>query len=404
MKLDSVEPTDAGTLVFREARGTLSRSGDAARLNGALIRADDDAEAVASWLGRYGASPNTLAAARKEGERWLLWLADRQQRLANVTVEDCTAYLAFLANPQPPERWCGPAKPRHLPDGAPNPAWRPLQGPLGRASIAQSRALVHGLYEYLAAARWLAANPWRLLPRATNPAAASVDDPQAGVIERFLPRAAVDAVLQTVADFAGGTPAEQRHAARCRWVFVLLFLTGARRSEVVAARMGHIREVNGAWWWRVLGKGARVGTIPLSAEFMTELASYRRHLGLATALPAPGEDVPLVCDVWGRKAPITASALYKLVKQTLAAAADRTAYDNPQLAARLRAASTHWLRHTAATEQLNTAGADLVVVQRNLRHASVSTTSRYLHAEELERHRQTTEHRLGPSSGETPAG
>ena len=54
---------------------------------------------------------------------------------------------------------------------------------------------------------------------------------------------------------------------------------------------------------------------------------------------------------------------------------------------KLRKASPHWLRHTHATHALRS-GAELTTVRDNLRHASISTTSIYLHADDLKRARQ----------------
>ena len=48
--------------------------------------------------------------------------------------------------------------------------------------------------------------------------------------------------------------------------------------------------------------------------------------------------------------------------------------------AKLRAGSTHWLRHTFATNALKTM--DINLVQNAMGHASIGTTSRYLTPEE----------------------
>jgi len=65
------------------------------------------------------------------------------------------------------------------------------------------------------------------------------------------------------------------------------------------------------------------------------------------------------------------------------------ALDPPQvaLAAKLRQASPHWMRHTHATHAL-ASGADLLTVRDNLRHKSIATTSIYLGSEEVKRARQ----------------
>jgi len=70
-------------------------------------------------------------------------------------------------------------------------------------------------------------------------------------------------------------------------------------------------------------------------------------------------------------------------------AADALETTNPAGVATLRRASTHWLRHSAASHQAD-AGTDLRFIQKNLRHASIETTGIYLHAEDDQRHTQTT--------------
>ncbi len=53
----------------------------------------------------------------------------------------------------------------------------------------------------------------------------------------------------------------------------------------------------------------------------------------------------------------------------------------PTRAARLEAASTHWLRHTHITHAL-VAGAPLEVVQQNAGHDSLAKTPRYVTTED----------------------
>ncbi|MGZ2747253.1 tyrosine-type recombinase/integrase [Burkholderia stagnalis] len=84
---------------------------------------------------------------------------------------------------------------------------------------------------------------------------------------------------------------------------------------------------------------------------------------------------------------ISAARLRQILEEFFREAAERVNARHPALAAKLRHASPHWLRHTHATHALD-AGVELVVVRDNLRHAPVATTSTYLHGEEAKRARQ----------------
>ncbi|BEU74456.1 hypothetical protein MAFF211271_40110 (plasmid) [Ralstonia syzygii subsp. indonesiensis] len=57
------------------------------------------------------------------------------------------------------------------------------------------------------------------------------------------------------------------------------------------------------------------------------------------------------------------------------------------MAEKLRKASPHWMRHTHASYAL-ARGAELTTARANLRHASISTTSIYLHGDDIKRARQ----------------
>ena len=87
---------------------------------------------------------------------------------------------------------------------------------------------------------------------------------------------------------------------------------------------------------------------------------------------------------------LTPTAVYLIVKDVFTQAAEALAESDPVTAAVLRRASTHWLRHASASHQADS-GTDLRNIQKNLRHASIETTSVYLHTTDDARHRDTTE-------------
>jgi len=60
--------------------------------------------------------------------------------------------------------------------------------------------------------------------------------------------------------------------------------------------------------------------------------------------------------------------------------ADQVRADNPETAIHLAKASSHWLRHTHGTVAVDSA-IPLTAVRDNMGHASISTTSHYLHSD-----------------------
>lgn len=367
------------------------------------IAADTDRDALLAWLARFADNPNTLANSRREAERLLLWAwVELGKPLSSLTHEDLLVYQRFLTDPQPAERWVMPFG-RKLPRS--HPLWRPFAGPLSPASTRQALVVVNTLFSWLVQAGYLAGNPLSLgRHRRTKSAPRPT---------RLLDAELWDVVKATISAMPLDTARERATHARARWVFSLFFLCGLRISEIVGNRMGDFfnrsdRHGETRWWLEVVGKGDKTRLVPATTELMVELARYRRSLGLP-ALPQSGEKTPLVLNVsWHVTtksasdfvAPqaLTRAAVHGIVKGVFEQAAQRLASDGQSTSGRverLRAASAHWLRHTAGSRMAD-CDTDLRHVRDTLGHASISTTSIYLHAEDDERHRAIeTGHRLG---------
>ena len=84
---------------------------------------------------------------------------------------------------------------------------------------------------------------------------------------------------------------------------------------------------------------------------------------------------------------ITVPRLWTVMKRFFVQVADVIQEQSPATAEKLRRASPHCMRQTHATHALER-GVDLTTVRDNLRHASLSTTSIYLHTDEEKRARQ----------------
>jgi site-specific recombinase XerD len=343
---------------------------------GTLTHADTDARLVRLWLQRPNLSPRTIRAADKEAHRFLLWCGSHGLQLRTVYYEHLLAYANFINQPAPADQWVAAAKyPRT------DPRWRPFLGPLSEPSQRQALVILKGLFGWARAAGYLAHNPAKLLGNL----ALSGEE----AVSRFLPSPAIPLLLAAVEQLPSDRPGEAIRKARARFIILAYYHSAARLNELVQANMRSIaRERDGRWWLHVIGKGRKRGKVPVTDQLLAEYQSYRQALGL-TALPHHDEALPLLLASRGpqrRASHYTVARAIKLVMKHAAALAN--ADGNPELARRIEQASTHWLRHSSLTHQLD-AGMPLPTVQRNARHTHIKTTGRYLHKEDAARHNET---------------
>ncbi|WP_426106314.1 tyrosine-type recombinase/integrase [Massilia sp. TSP1-1-2] len=325
---------------------------------------------------RPNLSPRTVRNSRKEAERFLFWIRTRGVTLQTVAYEDLVAYAAFLADPQPAEQWTRAERYART-----DARWRPFCGPLSEASQVQALTVLKGLFSWARAAEYLGANPATLL----GSMRVVSDEP----VSRFLPPAAISLLLAAADSLQADTPAAALRQARARFIVQAFYLTAVRLSELAGADMRSLRRDDaGAWWLHVLGKGRRRGKVPAPPALLAEYRRYRQAYGLAP-MPLPGEVMPLVLTSRGpvRRAShsAVASAVIVVMKRAIAMATER---GEVELAERIGQASTHWLRHSSLTHQVDS-GVPLKTVQKNGRHADISTTGRYLHKEDATRHAET---------------
>lgn len=346
------------------------------------IDARNDLDAVQVWLAEFQDSPHTLRNYRKEVERLLLWsILELGKPLSSLQREDIARYQAFLADPQPLDRWCGARTSRT------NPAWRPFEGPLSAASRHQALVILNSLFDYLTEAGYLAGNPISLVRSRSRRAA----NQNAQTIERFLDQDLWQFVLGFVDRLPRETHGQRARQERVRYLLSFFYLLGPRISEVATHTMGSFVERRGKWWWHVIGKGSKEAYIPVNQEMLAALERYRTFLGLSP-LPAPDEEVPLALNVSGTRG-VTTNMIYRLIKDILHKAAKELEAIQPHKADRLRRASAHWLRHTAITHQAD-AGIELRYLNKSARHSKLETTAIYLHADEDAWHEAMEKHKL----------
>jgi site-specific recombinase XerD len=354
-----------------------SRGAFRAPLASCALGAGNDYDAVQAWLSLHEA-PATQRAYRKEAERLILWaVVERGKALSSLTTEDAIAYRAFLRHPAPRGRWVGPPQPRSSPE------WRPFAGALAGRSAAYALSVLNAMYRWLIEQRYLLANPF-----------AGVKVRGAGAAQLATARVFTEGewgLLRTVADGLEWSYGWQAPAAqRLRFVLDFAYATGLRAGELVGASLGAIeRDAQGDHWLHVVGKGSKAARVVLPLLAHAALDRYLVQRGLPITPSKWKPSTPLIGSL-DDEAGITSTRLWSVIKRFFAAAADVVEDGASATAEKLRRATPHWMRHTHATHLLDS-GAELTTVRDNLRHASIATTSMYLHADDTRRARQVGE-------------
>lgn len=353
-----------------------------------FISARDDLQAIECYLAGFAGQPHTLRAYRRELERCLLWsVRIAKKPLSSLLVDDCQAYVRFMAAPEP--AFCGARAPRT------SPRWRPFaERPMAPASQKQAVQILRAAFDYLARVRYLGGNPWVAVK---DPAVDIEADPIR--VDKALSPEAWEAVIAVLEQRA-----QVRHQAQDRVALAAVLLlgdSGLRRAEAASAMRSALRpsrDAQGVWMLRVLGKGRKRRVVPVSLRTVDALRAHWSDLGLD--FDNPLAERPLLSPVVipattaalarhaGDKAPgYTGGALYDVI----AGAMRRVHRDldhigevvdlPPDELVGLLEASPHAFRHTFGMLAVE-GGVDLYVVQEILGHASADTTAVYVRARE----------------------
>ncbi|OBR48035.1 site-specific integrase [Paraburkholderia tropica] len=341
------------------------------------LDAANDYEAVQTWLALHE-STATQRTYRKEAERLILWaIVERGRALSSLTTEDAIAYRAFLRHPWPRTRWVGPVRPRTSAE------WRPFNGSLSARSVAHALSIIGALFRWLIEQRYVLANPFSGV-KVRDAGGTDVIDTSHAFSEGEW------ALVRTIADGLEWSSAWSAPAAqRLRFLVDFGYATGLRASELVGATLGHVEtDPRGDHWLRVTGKGKKVARVALPPLAWDALARYLAERALPVTQARWQPATPLVGNLEAdNEAAISSVRLRMVMRRFFLLAAKAIEADHAPLAEKLRRASPHWMRHTHATHALGR-GTELTTVRDNLRHASVSTTSIYLHSDEVKRARQ----------------
>lgn len=353
------------------------------------LEVDDDLSAVRLWLKARAVNPNTLSQYRKEAERFLLWCTmERSKALSSISAADAALYPRWLEElgrlePEawarswrlPQSVWLGPKNAPRLSE-----RWRPFNGPLSVSSRKTALTVIRILFGFLSKTGYLRSNPFDQVSSKVRYL------PGEGAPKAFADRSLTPRQWQAVLGHLEGLP-EGEAKLRIRIVLALGKGLGMRASEMINARADWIavRRIGDEdlTVMEIVGKGDKVRRLPLADKTLVDINAYFACRGLPPAALADPA-TPLLASM--RRAGhepaqgISRSGLYRVLCDFFERAALEVEEISASDAAKLRAGSTHWLRHTFATTALK--AMDINLVQNAMGHASIGTTSRYLTPEE----------------------
>jgi site-specific recombinase XerD len=181
-------------------------------------------------------------------------------------------------------------------------------------------------------------------------------------------------LLDTATDMADENQSYERN------LFVIaalktLFLRVSELSdrEFWSPIMGHFwQDEDENWWFKVFGKGRKLRDTTVPPAFMNFLSRYRLSRGLSQ-LPANGENTVLVEKIRGQGG-MSSRHLRRIVQEVFDLAyQNMKQVEGENRALKLKEASTHWLRHTGASMEIER-GRALKDLSEDLGHASMATT------------------------------
>ncbi len=341
------------------------------------------------YVGR-NKSEHTFSRFRNETERFLLWcFLVKEKPMEQLRKADILEYADFCW--QPPVTWiCVANHEKFLPCNGcytQNPNWAPykLQLPKhldtesepdkkkyrpSQQTLTATFTGVIAFYKYLMNEEYLYGNPAQI---AKPDCRHFIRDAQVKQVRR-LSESQWQYVYNVTLELAN----QDRIYERSLFVITALKTLFLRISELSerpnwSPVMSHFwQDSEGNWWLKVFGKGRKLRDITVPNSFIDYLKRYRQYRGLS-ALPSSGENYPIVEKIRGQGG-MTSRQLTRIVQEIFDLAYEKMRMAKGEDSARkLKEASSHWLRHTGASMEVER-GRALKDLSEDLGHSSMATT------------------------------
>lgn len=334
-------------------------------------------------------SEHTYTRFRNDIERFCLWaMLFKQSDISEYRKADILEFIDFCV--APPQEWIGhaPCDRFVLSNGyfQTNPQWRPFilratkvapgKTPDKRKyrpsqqTITSCFVALTAFYRYLQEEEVCFNNP---VPLAKRDCRHLIKNSQVKSISRlnaqqwqFVLKAA-----EQQADEDGLWERQLFVVSAMKTLFLRVSELSERRDWL--PMMSHFwQDDDGNWWFTAYGKGKKIRDISVPPDFLHYLKRYREWRGLLP-LPYAGEQEILVEKIRGRGG-ITSRQLTRLVQQVFDLAYEKMSKQaGADAAQQLKIASTHYLRHTGASMEIER-DRPLKDLSEDLGHASSATT------------------------------
>lgn len=378
-------------------------------------------ELALEYLDSCSGSEATFKSYRAEIEKFLFWCWHvKAMGVAEVNKMLLRSYLQFVRKPD--GQYIGkPTNSRFVtkPDShhrEPNANWRPFVNPNWKKeglaahykftdkSLSLTLSVLTKFFEHLIDSDYTERNPAAILrkkPEYKRTEQNTEDDLHFFTKEQW-------AAILNIIDANNPQDVDRgMEVARRRFIIKMMYSLYPRISEI-SARPAHTpvmgdfsRNVqHDAFVFRIpISKGFKGRTIPVSDELISHLNKYREALGFSPTLSSTNS-YPLFPKIVNGK-PVMAGLgqrqIYNIITEVFYAAADLLEdQGNHEMAAPMREATPHWLRHTGISHDLNYHGVPLTVVRDNAGHSSIDTTSLYLHTSLSDRYLSVKGKKISP--------
>lgn len=324
-------------------------------------------------------SEHTFNRYRNEAEKFLLWLfLIEQKELIKVKRQTILAYIDFLHSA--PIYWFSNANHDRFifKNGyyVSNNKWKPLKSDNpkiykpSQQSLNSIFASISGLYTFLINEDICTGNPAFHAKKDCKYFIVSqqVTDPKRFTEEQWL------YILSTATELADKDTKHERSLfviAALKTLFLRISEL-SERPQWSPTMSDFWQDSHYNWWLRVFGKGKKIRDISVPDAFLPYLTRYRLSRSL-TKLPSTKDKSPLVEKIHG-KGGMTTRQLTRIVRYIFDAAYEKILEEKGSTEAHaLKDCSTHWLRHTGASMEIER-GRNLKDVSMELGHSSMATT------------------------------